>query len=77
MPSEFTRQDLIGQLGTPANKISVIYEAANPGFRPLPWAETLAQFAEHGLPERFVLVVGTIEPRKNLGTSFMLSNHCG
>lgn len=76
VPSEFTRQDLIGQLGTPADKISVIYEAANPSFRPLPWAETLAQVrAEHGLPERFVLVVGTIEPRKNLGTLFHAFHH--
>ncbi len=67
VPSEYTRQDLIGQLGAPADKVTVIHEAANPIFRPLPYAETLrAVCAQYGLPERFILSVGTIEPRKNI-----------
>ncbi|MCS6825010.1 MAG: glycosyltransferase family 4 protein [Caldilinea sp.] len=67
VPSEYTRQDLIAQLGVPAHKVTVIHEAANPIFKPLPYQETLAAVQKrHGLSERFVLCVGTIEPRKNI-----------
>jgi glycosyltransferase involved in cell wall biosynthesis len=67
VPSEYTRQDLIAQLGSPADKVTVIHEAANPIFKPLPFAETLhAVRNRYHLPERFVLSVGTIEPRKNI-----------
>lgn len=67
VPSEYTRHDLIAQLGVPAHKVTVIHEAANPIFKPLPYPETLAAVQRrHGLSERFVLCVGTIEPRKNI-----------
>ncbi len=67
VPSEYTRQDLIAQLGAPADKVTVIHEAANPIFRPLPYAETLRAVQErYGLSDRFILCVGTIEPRKNI-----------
>ncbi len=67
VPSEFTRQDLIAQLGAPADKVTVIHEAANPSFKPLPLAETRRAVAAHyGLPDLFILCVGTIEPRKNI-----------
>lgn len=67
VPSEHTKSDLIGMLGVPANRISVIYEAAAEMYHPLPLEETRAAVRrEFGLPERFFLFVGTIEPRKNL-----------
>ena len=67
VPSEHTRQDLIGQLGVPADKVSVIYEAANPSFVPLPFEETRREItAKYGIPETYIFSVGTIEPRKNI-----------
>jgi len=67
VPSEHTRQDLIGQMGVATDKVSVIYEAANPGFGPLPVEETRrAVTAKFQIPQTYVLFVGTIEPRKNV-----------
>jgi len=67
VPSENTKQDLIGILGTPDKKISVIYEAANPSFMPLavePARRAMA--AKFKIPTDYILFVSTIEPRKNV-----------
>jgi len=67
VPSEQTRNDLVGILGTPTDKISVIYEAAAEMFQPLPLEETRASVQrDFGLPSQYFLFVGTIEPRKNI-----------
>ena len=67
VPSEHTRQDLIGQMGVNADKVSVIYEAANPLFAPLPVEAMRREMAaKYGLPDTYILTVGTIEPRKNV-----------
>lgn len=64
--SQCTRRDLIAAYGVPPEKVTVVYEAAAPPFAP-PSAGQVAQVrARYGLPERFLLTVGTIEPRKNL-----------
>jgi len=64
--SESTRRDLVAHFGIDAGKITVVYEAAAPHFRPAPAAECAAIRAMYGLPERYLLHVGTLEPRKNL-----------
>ena len=67
VPSEHTKQDLIAQLGVPQANVSVIYEAADESFVPLPLEPTRAEVCRrYGLPEQFILFVGTIEPRKNV-----------
>jgi glycosyltransferase involved in cell wall biosynthesis len=64
--SESSKRDLMRIYGVPGEKITVIYEAAAPDFRPAS-EEAVAQVkARYGLPERYLLALGTIEPRKNL-----------
>lgn len=64
--SESAKADIVRLLGIPADKVHVIYEAAAPAFRPLPRAEVDAVRERYGLYGRYILYVGTIEPRKNL-----------
>lgn len=60
------RDDLVRLLGVPAERITVAYPGLAETFNRLP-SENRADFcARLGLPPRFVLAVGTIEPRKNL-----------
>ncbi len=67
VPSESTKKDLIRQLGVPKDKVSVIYEAADDSFGPLPIQPTRREICRrYNLPGKFILFVGTIEPRKNV-----------
>ena len=64
--SEHTRQDLIRLLGARPERVTVTYCGVDPTFRPLPDAEVRAYRARRELPERFLLYLGTLEPRKNV-----------
>ncbi len=65
--SERTKQDIIEFGGVPAERIDVIYQSCAPKFKELQTADALRQVRQkYDLPERFILNVGTIEPRKNL-----------
>jgi glycosyltransferase involved in cell wall biosynthesis len=65
--SDSAKQDIVRILGIPSEKVHVIYEAPAPRFKRICDQERLAAVRrQHDLPERFVLYVGTIEPRKNL-----------
>ncbi len=64
--SESTKHDLVSHFGVDPAKITVVYEAAASHFRPAPAARCAEVRAKYALPERFLLHVGTLEPRKNL-----------
>lgn len=65
--SNQTRTDLINFLRIDPEKISVIYQGCNPQFRKK-YADDAFKIlkTKYNLPERYLLYVGTIEPRKNL-----------
>jgi glycosyltransferase involved in cell wall biosynthesis len=64
--SHSTAHDLTATLGIPAERIDVAVPGIGDQFRPLP-ADRIADFRQRaGLPEHFLLFVGTLEPRKNL-----------
>jgi glycosyltransferase involved in cell wall biosynthesis len=65
--SEQSKCDVIEAYGISPDKITVIYEAADPRFCPQPVEIVADVRARYGLPDRYLLFVGTIEPRKNLG----------
>jgi glycosyltransferase involved in cell wall biosynthesis len=64
--SEHTRGDLIRLLGAPPDRVAVTHCGVDPSFRPIDPAEVAAYREQQGLPERFLLYVGTLEPRKNV-----------
>lgn len=64
--SQSTAADLTGLLGVPAAKIDLALPGIDKRFRPLPPEQVAAWRVEKGLPERFLLFLGTLEPRKNL-----------
>lgn len=65
--SEQTKADLVSLYGAPPEKIEVVYQGCNPIFSQALNASARTQLLQSfGLPEHFVLYVGTIEPRKNL-----------
>lgn len=64
--SESTRQDLVRLYGLDPGRVDVVYNGVDAAFRPLPQEEVAAFRSGKGLPERFVLFVGTLEPRKNI-----------
>ncbi len=66
--SRFTAAEVNALLGIPRERIHVIYHGVEPRFRPLP-RETVEAFRRRkGLPKRYILHLGTLEPRKNLPT---------
>jgi glycosyltransferase involved in cell wall biosynthesis len=65
--SEATKRDLIESFHLAPDRIVVVYPVVDDDFQPCQDAEALAAFrARQGLPERYILFLGTIEPRKNI-----------
>jgi glycosyltransferase involved in cell wall biosynthesis len=67
--SQQTRQDLIDLLQVDGSKIEVVYQGSHPNFKVQKSADEVRSVRiKYNLPERYILNVGTIEPRKNLLT---------
>jgi glycosyltransferase involved in cell wall biosynthesis len=64
--SKATKDDLITMLNVPADKITVQPHGVDRQFRPLLHDELEPARTRLRLPRRFILHVGTLEPRKNL-----------
>lgn len=64
--SESTRQDVIRLLGKSGDQVDVVYCGVDERFHPRDPAVVAAFRREKRLPERFILFLGTLEPRKNI-----------
>lgn len=68
--SERTKQDIVEIYGISPDKIDVVYQGCDPSFARRLDPHHLEEVRRRlGLPEKYVLQVGTIEPRKNLELS--------
>lgn len=65
--SDFTRRELIELLGAEPARVHVVHNGIEPQFRPAPQSEQEESRGRYGLPEEFILTLGTLQPRKNLG----------
>jgi len=63
--SESTKRDLVNHYRVPSEKVRVIYEAAAPHFQPQPESAIASARAQYSLPERYLMTLCVIEPRKN------------
>src|SRR5918998_3139325 len=66
--SEYTRQRLLGRFSLPEDKVVLCPFAQSERFAPTSEEEVERFRAEQGLPKRYLLSIGNIEPRKNLAT---------
>jgi glycosyltransferase involved in cell wall biosynthesis len=64
--SESSKRDIVAHYGLDPARVQVIYEAAAPEFVPAASEVVDEVRRRYSLPERFMIHVGTIEPRKNL-----------
>ncbi|MER3437295.1 MAG: glycosyltransferase family 1 protein [Chloroflexota bacterium] len=73
--SEATRHDLVHCYGVVPEKIDVIPHGVDPRFFAVRFEDVRRVRQYFALPERFVLAVGTVQPRKNLGRLAMAMRH--
>ncbi|MCP4417568.1 MAG: glycosyltransferase family 4 protein [Chloroflexi bacterium] len=64
--SQATRQDIVTHFGIDPAKIHVVYEAPASHFQPVSPARVAQIRQTYDLPDRFLIHLSTIEPRKNL-----------
>ncbi|HEN8713121.1 TPA: glycosyltransferase family 4 protein [Pseudomonas putida] len=67
--SDLIRDELIGDFGVSADKVRTVYLGASARYYPQTPEQTSATLQRHGLQHgRYVLFVGTLEPRKGVDT---------
>jgi glycosyltransferase involved in cell wall biosynthesis len=66
--SDCTKRDAVTAYGLPADRIRVIHLGVDARFRPIDPVAVADIRVRYHLPARYILAVGTIEPRKNLTT---------
>jgi alpha-1,3-rhamnosyl/mannosyltransferase len=64
--SEFGRQEVIQTLHIPPERVTRTYMGIRPGLGPLPREKVSQVLRQLGLPPRYLLYLGTLEPRKNI-----------
>lgn len=68
--SEFSRSDIIDWSGVSEDKVSVVYNGVSSRFRRVSDQDQLDEVrGRYGLPVRYVVAVGSTEPRKNIRTA--------
>jgi alpha-1,3-rhamnosyl/mannosyltransferase len=72
--SDAGRQEIVSTLHVPPERVTRVYNGVRDVFRPLPEAEVRTTLARLGLPPRYFLHIGTLEPRKNL--LFLMRVYC-
>jgi alpha-1,3-rhamnosyl/mannosyltransferase len=72
--SEFGRQEILRTLHLRPEQVTRTYMGIRPGLAPLPEEQVQESLRQLGLPPRYLLFVGTIEPRKNVG--MLLRAYC-
>lgn len=66
-PSEFTKSEIVKYYGVPVSKVAVVPNAVADDFFHEPTDIDLVRVRrKYRLPERFLLTVGTLQPRKNI-----------
>lgn len=66
--SENTARDIVDLFNLDRGRIEVVYHGVSPRLRPISAEQIAEARARLKLPDRFILFVGTVEPRKNLET---------
>lgn len=75
--SESGRRDIHRVYGTPLSRIDVIAPGVGAAYRPLSADEVAAFRRRQGLPDTFLLHVGTLQPRKNIPVLLEALAHLG
>jgi glycosyltransferase involved in cell wall biosynthesis len=69
--SQSTKQDILDLFGVSENQVRAVYSGLDRRFRPVEDCSKLERTRTAlGLPEQYILHVGSIDPRKNLVTLF-------
>lgn len=65
--SNHTKREITARYHIPEDRITVTHAAASRTYRPIPEVEARARLdGMYRIPDRFILAVGNIQPRKNL-----------